>query len=273
MFRTIQGRMLGIFLAFVALMAGGVAASYVILQRQADDGLIVNLAGRQRMLTQQMAKESVLLAAAAGAQQAARAQGVSDSLVMTMRVFEMTLIALRDGGSAPLNLEMTQLRRCPPAATPEIRRSLDEVQAQWQPFQRHLSQLIGSAGTSATDMEAVLGRDVQLLAVMNEAVERMQMEQEAKVRQLYVVQSLVLVCGVLLVAIGAWLARTTIAQPISELAEAARVMSTGNLDVEFHLKGTREVQELGASFDRMRASMVAAFGGAGGANGLTDDDL
>jgi len=33
------------------------------------------------------------------------------------------------------------------------------------------------------------------------------------------------------------------------------------------------VQELGASFDRMRASMVAAFGGAGGVKGIADDDL
>jgi hypothetical protein len=45
------------------------------------------------------------------------------------------------------------------------------------------------------------------------------------------------------------------------------------LNVEFRLGGTQEVQELGASFDRMRASMVAAFGTAGGAKGLADDDL
>jgi hypothetical protein len=31
MFKTIQGRMIGIFLGFVVLMASGVAASYVIL--------------------------------------------------------------------------------------------------------------------------------------------------------------------------------------------------------------------------------------------------
>jgi nitrate/nitrite-specific signal transduction histidine kinase len=113
----------------------------------------------------------------------------------------------------------------------------------------------------------------ELLAAMNKAVDLMQADQESKVRHLYVVQSLALGCGLLLVALGAWLARTTIARPIAELAEAARLMSTGNLNVEFRLKGTQEVQELGASFDRMRASMVAAFGGAGGVKGIADDDL
>lgn len=273
MFQTIQSRMLAIFLGFVALMASGVAASYVILERQADDGMLVNLAGRQRMLTQKMAKESVQLANAASTQNAAGVKLESDNLAQTMRVFEMTLLALRDGGSAPLNLDMTKLRHSPPAASTEIRTSLDRVLEQWEPFKRHLTGIISSSGGSARDVEAVVKANGELLAAMNKAVDLMQADQEGKVRHLYIVQSLALGCGLLLVGLGAWLARTTIAHPISELAEAARIMSTGNLNVEFRLKGTQEVRELGASFDRMRASMVAAFGSAGGAKGLTDDDL
>ena len=117
MFKTIQGRMIGIFLGFIALMASGVAASYVILERQADDGLIVNLAGRQRMLTQKMAKESAQLANAATTQNAGHVKQEADGLAQTMRVFETTLLALRDGGSAPLNLEMTRMRPTPAAST------------------------------------------------------------------------------------------------------------------------------------------------------------
>jgi|SRR6185295_4443451 len=273
MFKTIQSRMLGIFLGFIALMASGVAASYVILERQADDGLIVNLAGRQRMLTQKMAKESAQLANAATTQNAGHVKQEADGLAQTMRVFETTLLALRDGGSAPLNLEMTRMRPTPAASNAEIRSALESVVDLWEPFKRHLGEIINSSGTSARDIEAVAKTNGDLLAAMNKAVDLMQADQEAKVRHLYIVQSLALGCGLLLVALGAWLARTTIAHPISELAQAARAMSTGNLNVEFRLKGTQEVQELGASFDRMRASMVAAFGTAGGGKGLTDDDL
>jgi methyl-accepting chemotaxis protein len=273
MFKTIQSRMLGIFLGFVALMASGVAASYVILERQADDGLIVNLAGRQRMLTQKMAKESVQLANVAATQNQGHVKQEADGLASTMRVFEMTLLALRDGGSAPLNLDMTRMRQSPAAANPEIRSALEAVVDLWEPFKRHLGEIISSSGTSTKDVEAVMKSNGELLAAMNKTVDLMQADQESKVRYLYVVQSLALICGLLLVGLGAWLARTTIAHPISELAEAARIMSTGNLNVEFRLKGTQEVQELGASFDRMRASMVAAFGGGVGSAKGIDDDL
>jgi nitrate/nitrite-specific signal transduction histidine kinase len=273
MFKTIQSRMLSIFVAFVVLLAGGVLSSYVILERQADDGLLVNLAGRQRMLTQKMAKESVQLANAANAHNPEQVKAEAERLSSTSRVFEMTLLALKDGGSAPINLEATRMRPSPAAATPEIRSALEGVLVLWAPFKRHLNELIGSAGASAVDTNAIVATNVELLDAMNKAVDLMQADQEGKVRNLYVVQSLALACGLLLVGLGAWLSGATIARPIAQLAEAARLMSTGNLNVEFRLKGTQEVQELGASFDRMRASMVAAFGGAAGAKALADDDL
>jgi nitrate/nitrite-specific signal transduction histidine kinase len=273
MFNTIQSRMIAIFLGFIALMASGVAASYVILERQADDGLIVNLAGRQRMLSQKMAKESAQLVNAAASQNTGRVKQEADGLAQTMRAFEMTLLALRDGGSAPLNLEMTRMRPMPPAATPEIRQALEGVMQMWEPFKRHLLEIIGSSGASAKDVDAVMKTNEELMGATNKAVEMMQSDQETKVRHLYIIQSLALACGLLLVGLGGWLARSTIARPISELAALARTMSTGNLNVEFRLKGTREVQELGASFDRMRASMVAAFGGASMGKTGTDDDL
>jgi nitrate/nitrite-specific signal transduction histidine kinase len=273
MFSTIQGRMLSIFVGFLVLLASGVLASYLILQRQSDDGLLVNLAGRQRMLTQKMAKESVQLANAANLGSTTQVKAEAEKLSQTMRVFEMTLIALKDGGAAPLNLDATRVRQSPAAATPEIRSNLEAVAALWTPFKKHLTEIIGSTGASAADVSAVVATNMELLDAMNKAVDLMQADQEGKVKNLYIVQSLALACGFLLVGLGAWLAGATIATPIAELSEAARLLSTGNLNVEFRPKGTREVQELGASFDRMRASMVAAFGGAGGAKALADDDV
>jgi len=273
MFRTIQSRMIGIFVGFLVLLAGGVLASYLILQRQADDGLLVNLAGRQRMLTQKMAKESVQLANAANQGNSGQAKAEAEKLTQTMRVFEMTLLALKDGGAAPINLDATRVRQSPAAATPEIRARLEAVSALWTPFEKQLREIITSTGASTASVNAVIATNMELLEAMNEAVDLMQVDQEGKVKMLYLIQSIALALGLLLVGLGAWLAGATIANPIVELSEAARQMSTGNLNVEFRAKGTREVQELGASFDRMRASMVAAFGVAGGAKALADDDV
>jgi HAMP domain-containing protein len=101
----------------------------------------------------------------------------------------------------------------------------------------------------------------------------MQTDSEQKVNVLFIVQTAALAAGLLLVIVGVWVARATIARPLIELAAAARSMSTGNLNVELNLQGTREVKELGASFDRMRASMVAALGGGFGNTSAEDDDL
>jgi nitrate/nitrite-specific signal transduction histidine kinase len=115
--------------------------------------------------------------------------------------------------------------------------------------------------------------NLALMDQMNSAVNMMQKDSEEKVSVLFVVQTAALAAGILLVIIGVWVARSTIARPLIELAAAARSMSTGNLNVELNLRGTREVQELGASFDRMRASMVAALSGGLGSASVDDDDL
>lgn len=273
MFSTISSRFLAILTSFALLLGAGAVASHLVLKRQADDALIVNLAGRQRMLTQKMTKEGAQLINAArdGGEAALAAQ--RDQLQGTLRVFETTLLALKDGGPAPLNLEMTRMRQLPPAATPEIAKQLDAVALAWEPFKKNMELIIRSNGTDAAAGRAVMSANLPLMDQMNTAVNLMQTDSEQKVNILVVVQTAALAIGVLLVIIGAWVARSTIARPLMELAAAARSMSTGNLNVELNLKGTQEVKELGASFDRMRASMVAALSGGLTTAGTEDDDL
>jgi methyl-accepting chemotaxis protein len=270
MFQTIQSRMVLIFLAFTLLLAAGGGATYVVLTQQADDGLVVNLAGRQRMLSQKLTKEAMQLGSAAALGQTDRVTVLRDVVKQTARVFESTLFALRDGGPAPTNLEMTKMRDMPAPQSEDVKRQLETVAGLWQPFKANIDRLLQANGKDLPTLEAIGASEDKLLSEMNGAVVLMQTQSEGKVKTLYMIQTLALALGVLLVIVGAWTARSSIAKPISDLTYAAREMSTGNLKVEFHPTGTREVQELGASFDRMRASMIAAFGGA---LATADDDV
>jgi len=270
MLSTISGRITAILVSFSILLAAGALASHFVLARQADDALVVNLAGRQRMLTQKMTKEAaelVNLAREAGDPAATTAK--REQLQGTVRVFETTLFSLRDGGSAPLNLEMTKMRSVNAASVPEIQAQLQTVSATWDTFKKSMSALIASNGADAAAAKAVMSSNLPLMEQMNTAVTLMQQDSEEKVGVLVLVQGLSLALGLALAAVGAWVARATITGPLVELAAAARSMSTGNLNVELNLKGAQEVKELGASFDRMRASMVATLGGAS----MSDDDL
>lgn len=262
MFQTIQSRMVLIFLAFTLLLAGASGATYVVLTQQADDGLVVNLAGRQRMLSQKLTKETMQLGNAAATGQANKVTALRDAVRQTSRVFEATLFALRDGGPAPTNLEMTKMRDMPAPKADDVRRQLEVVAGLWQPFKANIEKLLQSSGADIGALDAIAANEDKLLSEMNGVVVLMQSQSEVKVKMLYWIQTAAFVLGVLLVVFGAWTARSSISKPISDLTYAAREMSTGNLKVEFHPTGAREVQELGASFDRMRASMLAAFGGS-----------
>lgn len=272
MLSTISGRIIAILLSFAVLLAGGAVASHLVLKRQADDALVVNLAGRQRMLSQKMTKEAAQLVNLGRSNDAAQINTQRELLQNTMRVFETTLFALKDGGSAPLNMDMTRMRPTQAASVPEIQKSLEQVTALWDPFKKNLTALLSSNGQDAAASQAVMASNMQLLDTMNGAVDLMQRDSEQKVNVLVMVQSISFGLGILLACVGIWVARATIVRPLTQLAAAARSMSTGNLNVELNLQGTREVKELGASFDRMRASMVAALGGALGGT-VQDDDL
>jgi methyl-accepting chemotaxis protein len=272
MFSTISSRLTAILLSFAALLVAVAATSQVVLKRQADDALVVNLAGRQRMLTQKLTKEAAQLVAYARDANPSLVSAEREQLQSTLRVFEMTLFALKDGGPAPLNLDITRMRPLPPASA-GVSKQLDAVVALWQPFKGNVSALIQSGGSDTAAAHAMFDTNVPLMDQMNSAVTTMQLESESKLDLLFDVQAFSLVMGVLLVAVGAWVARATIARPLLKLAAAARSMSTGDLSVDLKVQGTQEVVDLGASFDRMRASMIAVMGGglAGAGAGANDD--
>lgn len=264
MLSTIQGRMMAVFAAFLVLLGGVGLVTRSVLEQQTDDGVLVNLAGRQRMLVQKMTKESLQVVNATQLNQAGRATEARDKLRATDKLFDTTMNALHDGGAAPINIEMTKLRQLPPPSNPEIRKALDAAQEKWLEFKKHVQALEASETPRDQDIEAIVQANMGLVGALNVAVEAMQVDSESKVSKLLIIQGAAFLLGVLLVGVGAWIAASTIANPINQLAQAAHAMSTGNLNVQFNGGGTREVRELTESFDRMRASMMVALEGTGG---------
>lgn len=272
MIASIQGRMIAFFSAFALLVAAIVLTTVVVLQGQADDGLVINLAGRQRMLTQKMSKESLMLANAAFAGQDSSLEERGEQLRQTMRLFEATLFALRDGGPAPLDMQMSQMRDTPAAEDKGTRDQLNQVAELWKDFKGHLNGVLSSGGRSQEDVDAVASKNLNLLKEMNVAVTLMQYSSEQKINRLYIVQAVAFLIAIALVIIGAYMAQAMISTPIQRLAEAAHAMSVGDLDAEVRVGGSREVDQLSRSFDRMRSSMLATLdhGGVGRAVGADD---
>lgn len=255
MLNTIQGRILMGYLLFIALLITGLGMTYFATEGQKDDSLVVNLAGRQRMLTQKMTKETLVFVNKADSQDVAELGKWASQIKSTMRVFESTLFALRDGGPAPINLEMTQFRQTPSAGTSEINDQLTKVSNLWKTFKVNVSAILDSQGKDAKALEYIISNNTHLLKEMNSAVFMMQVVSEQKVNHLISLQGAVVVAGLLLVVLGSIIVKFSIVDPIVRLIKAAEDITKGNIKDEIHEKGTREIENLGASFNRMRISL------------------
>ena len=100
--------------------------------KQKNDGLVINLAGRQRMLSQKMTKELMLFQVQKGKTGKADPK-LSNTIRNSMTVFDRTLSALKDSGDAPLSLDLkkAEYRWCPKAKEPAYSQ-LEKVNPIWR---------------------------------------------------------------------------------------------------------------------------------------------
>lgn len=181
---------LGLFLITSTLVGG----TWFVTSTQKADGLVVNLAGRQRMLSQKAAKEalSVYVAHQSGEETAAMRQG----LLNTLAVFEATLRALSLSGPAPLTLDPRGPKAELPKPSLAVAGQLHEVKRLWEPYRAMLEDL----GPNGHDR--VIKQSVAVLGAMNRTVTMLQGESEARVSRLLLIQGVGL--GLfLLAALGA----------------------------------------------------------------------
>ena len=115
---------LAIFLQFlIAVFLVGLVLN--MQSKQKNDSVVINLAGRQRMLSQKMTKEILLFA---------KDLLPADQVNKTIAVFHQTLEALTYGGKAPLDLEITKFALLPPNESKTILGQLRKVASLWETF-------------------------------------------------------------------------------------------------------------------------------------------
>ena len=153
---------------FVAILL--IFSVLYVQEKQNKDSVIINLAGRQRMLTQKMTKELLLFS---------QNQGAPDDIRKTMGVFEMTLKALAYGGKAPLDLELSKFAILPAPKGSEILKQLKKVELLWQEYKRHAAEYLESKNQAALDY--IKAHNLQILKEMNKAVFLMDQNASTKV--------------------------------------------------------------------------------------------
>ena len=237
-----------VFMFFSTVMVSG---------QMKDDGLVINLAGRQRMLSQKMTKEILDFTATSDSR-------IKGTILNTAKVFDLTLKALSGSGRAPLtlNLQSTDYRQCP-AATGEVLAQLRKVSSLWDTFYGHLDALVASGGESSDSLAWIKANNLPLLAEMNSAVVLMQKASEKKLSRLYTLQVGGIVAGLLIMILGLRMTVVMVTR-LARVERFAKRLGAGDLNATSGIGGQDELGCIGKSLDGMAEEMKAMLTGVVG---------
>ena len=234
MCHSLRAQLGAIVLAFLLLVAGAITTTFLAISTQAGDAAVINLAGRQRMLTQQM----IALALT---------RPDSPDLAHAIQLFSQTLDALRDGGATlDSNRDAVALPAAPDA---DLHAQLDEAIQTWSDFRSHLQ---------AGDTLALQAESPTLLAQLDAIVGAFESRAEAKLDRLHVIQLAFLVAALALLTSAYFAARRRLIQPLAVLGDSARRMAAGDFDQPVAVRGDDELGRLAQAFETMRAGAAIA---------------
>jgi two-component system, NarL family, nitrate/nitrite sensor histidine kinase NarX len=247
-FKSLQQRLILLFSLFALLMLISVVATVWGLKMQQQDALVINLTGRQRMLTQQMTR----LAFHVGIEN----DDANAELEEVERTFDQTLSALLDGGSAPYLTDTTVTLA--EIQDPGVRSALNQVVLVWDDYRTLLNQL---QGTSRDDPSfAVLLQSIEdtstiLVREADKVVQLYEASATAKVSRLTTIQIGFFLCALALLVLGLWLTYQSALKPLRELAGAANRLGENELETPVQVEGPEEMRVLSQAFDSMRVRL------------------
>ncbi len=196
---------------------------------QNADGLVINLAGRQRMLSQKMSKELFLFIATSDAEEK---KNLAFNALNTMKIFDITLAALTDSGKAPLTLNLKgEYSSCPKASEPAFSQ-LNKIKGLWNNFSSNMKNSLSEGSSTSKSQSYIKNNNMELLQEVNTAVVMLQTLSEKKVSRLITFQTIGLIIGLILMAVSILQIRG-IVKNLLQSSDAAKIMSTGDLTIKF----------------------------------------
>lgn len=251
MLHSLQGRLTLLFVAFVVLIIVSVAAMMWGLETQRQDALVINLAGRQRMLTQQMARL---------AYESGEGENVTNaSLKDVEKNFDQTLSALMGGGEAPYLSNTTVT--LPITRDLGIRSALNEVDFTWSDFRALLEELQQTPRDDPSFsiiLQSIEEKSSTLVERADRVVRLYEADSTAKVNRLRAIQIGFFLCALILLGAGVWLTRHSALNPLRELVRAANRLGENDLETAIQVEGPEELRALSESFDLMRKNLRAS---------------
>lgn len=246
--RGIKFKIFLLFGGFVLLIGTVIGATIWTLTSQTKDGIVVNLAGRQGIFTQQITKDALALSLGA--------EGARENLSKTVDAFDKTLNALINGGAAPDANGTVEL---PKTANREITAQLNKVKSLWEEFHKHALVMLDKNSELKDQTAAakhIEEKNMALLKEVSSSVDMFANEATHKVSTLMFLQ-VFFFCMTIAVAVGGWLIlKGIIVKPIGQVVELARAVADGDLTAaSLNFRSRDEMGLLGDSLNKMKDNL------------------
>ena len=218
------------------------------------DALVINLAGRQRMLAQKLAKETLFLGVSA-----ARGEDTSKlaaQIKSGLEVFAATSTALRSSGQAPLTLEPAGPLAFLPLPPDSAVEQLDKTQAAFETLRAAVTASMAQAAPHPDLMPATQ----QTVASMNAGVALLQTASERKITFLLVSQAAGILLAAALAALALGSVHFKVLKPLREFQALTEAVCAGDLSSEVTLAGSDEIGRLGEALGRMSHKLREVVG-------------
>jgi len=246
----------------LVLLIAIVVQNLVATKSARTDGLVINIAGRQRMLTQKMTKATIdvalsQFAASEDLKKAAREHSTLSEAKTAIRWFDESLNALINGGPVPTFDPKTKREiktaPLPPCRNPKIRKQLLKVQALWKAFRPKLERVMNSktvSGEIIQDYNWIFANNLKLLSAMNKAVFMFARDSKRRVllTQIFLIVSFAV--GVVIFVVTLFLLKKMVLVPVLEVVDFTKKLENGDLTSRLRIRYKDEIGQMAQAINR-----------------------
>lgn len=245
-FKSIKSKAMISMAIFALVFLSILISTLLVSSGKKSDSLVINIAGRQRMLNQKIMKESLAYLYMPQSQIIKK-----ESLKKIISLFNMSINALIDGGETFIDIEMTKKTILPSTNDSEILKRLKDVKLLWSNFSKKLTSMIETRTPNQQEIEKIMVSNSEILKDMDQTVSLMQQAAENKVSILIAIQVIGLVFFIITGFLFMSMISRNLVKPISSLVETFEKVASGDLSIRASIQGDDEISYLSKCFDKV----------------------